>query len=124
MARSLSPERLEGVGIARQREDALDEPALDPEQEHLVELERASVPRPARAVEGRSAIVAREDVDELGAVGAVRLLRELHEKPEDRLPTLVETSHDAAPGNRPDGVLGEQPTEGESLLPGERIEDP
>ena len=62
-----------------------DEPVLDAEEQHLVELERPSVARAACPVEGRGAVVAREHVDQLGAVGPVRLRRELREEAEDRL---------------------------------------
>ena len=63
----------------------LHEPVLEAEEQHLLELERPPVAPAARAVERRRAIVAREDVDQLGAVRSARLPRELREEAEDRL---------------------------------------
>ena len=53
------PEFLERRGVAREREHLLDEAVLDPEQEHLVEVERAARALPGGAVERRRPLVAR-----------------------------------------------------------------
>ena len=53
-----------------------DEPVLDPEEEHLVEIEPPAVPLAARAVQRGGAVVGGKDVDERRGVRAVRLLRQ------------------------------------------------
>ena len=78
----------------------------------------------SRAVERGSAVLARQDVDQLGAVRPAGLPRKLREKAEDGLASVVQAGHDPVPGNGPDGVLGEEATQREPLLPRERVEDP
>ena len=54
----------------------LHEAVLDPEQQHLVEVEPASVALAARPVQRSRAVVGGEDVDERGGIRPVRLLRQ------------------------------------------------
>ena len=81
----ITPRTLEGIGVARQREHLSHAGALDAEEEHLVELEHPAVAFAAGPIERCGAVVAREHVDQLRPVGAVRLLRERREESEDRV---------------------------------------
>ena len=54
----LRPEVLEGGRVGRQREHLLDEPLLEPEQEHLVEVEPPAVTLSGGAIQGRRPVVA------------------------------------------------------------------
>src|SRR5207247_9945206 len=121
---SRCPGGLESVRVARQRQDLLHEPVGDAEEEDLVERELAATSSPARSIERGGALVTGEDVEELRAVRPVRLLQQAREEAEDLLAPSVGPGHDASTGDGPDGVLGEEAAEGESLLASEGLEDP
>ena len=124
-ARSYSAQKASNAaGIARQRQHLGDEPVLDREQEHLVDVERASFALALGAVEPGAALLARERVDEGRAVGPVRQLRQPCEEAEDLGAAAVGAGHDAAAGNVPDRVLGEAVAQREALPVRERLHDP
>src|SRR4029453_11567848 len=118
------PERLEGGWIRRQREYLPDEAILDPEQQHLVEIESPAAPLARSPVERGRPVLTREDVDEPGAVRAVGLLRQSPEEAEDLLRAAVDAGHQALTGHRPDRLGREHAAELQAFLARKRVEDP
>ena len=112
------------AGVGRQRQHLADQAVVDPEEEHLVEIEPPAVALAGGAVQRGRPVVAREHVDELRGVRPAGLFREPREEAEDRLATAVDARHHPVAGHDPHRIGSEQVAEREALLLRERAEDP